>query len=177
MTSIEDKANGYVLGSLSAEQREAIARERLYNSELDEQIRSNELLFADFQAGKGEASVSSGLWARISDSMHHQQFIFGNVGVEECSDGSWSYHGPGIEFKPLWSDKVILIRCNPGAVEESHQQPADDDEHIMIVAGDVIIGGRVFGTGDYICIPAGSTHQRMSTNQGCLLFTEYKTAA
>lgn len=172
----KDKAIGYVMGAISADEREQVARERLYNSALDEEIRRAEQLFAGIQLNDSYALSNEELWARISASLEHEQNELAGNHVEECSDGNWQEHGPKIEFKPLWSEKAILIRCNPGAVEEVHDQPEDDDEHILVVAGDLELGGRTFGTGDYIRVPAGSVHRRMSSRGGCILFTEYRAA-
>lgn len=105
--------------------------------------------------------------------MQRERSALAGKHVQDCGDGEWQVHGPRIEFKPLWSGNAILIRCNPGAVEERHEQPEDLDEHILVMAGDLDIGGRRFSTGDYVRVPAGATHQRMETHGGCLLFTEY----
>ncbi len=171
--SIEDRATAYVLGALSSGERDEVARERLYNTELDEHIRLAEQLFAGFQPEETNARLSDGSWSRIEGAMLREQAALAGKHVQECGDGDWQMHGPRIEFKPLWSGNAILIRCNPGAVEELHEQPTDLDEHILVVAGDLDIGGRRFGTGDYVRVPAGSMHQRMETHGGCLLFTEY----
>lgn len=171
--SIEDRATGYVLGALSPGERDEVARERLYNTELDEHIRLAEELFAGFQPEEADPHLMPGNWSRVEQAMRQEKAALAGKHVQECGDGEWQLHGPRIEFKPLWSESAILIRCNPGAVEEQHEQPIDLDEHVLVVAGDLQIGGRKFGTGDYICVPAGSMHQRMETHGGCLLFTEY----
>ena len=44
--SIEDKAIGYVLGSLSPEERDSVASERLFNASLDREISSVERLYS-----------------------------------------------------------------------------------------------------------------------------------
>jgi hypothetical protein len=174
MKSIKDKAIGYVMGSLSIEERDAVGRERLYHGALDEEIRSAEQLFAGLHQDEADGTDHADLWGRISDALEQEKRDLAGKYVEECSAGEWQEHGPRIEFKPLWSDKAILIRCNPGAIEEAHDQPEDDDEHILVIAGDLDVGGRVFGTGDYIRVPAGTQHRRMSTRGGCILFTEYR---
>lgn len=178
MIPIEELAQGYVLGSLSPQERDEVTRQRLYNTALDHEIERLEQVYSGLQPADAVADadpdpVATGVWERISAALEReQQALAGNV-VEPCSDGGWSEHAPLIDMKPLWSDKVILIRCNPGGVEDTHDQPLDEDEHIIVIAGDLDIGGRVFGTGDYICVPAGSVHHRMSSTGGCILFTEY----
>lgn len=171
--SNEDRATAYVLGSLSPGERDEITRERLYNTELDEHIRLAEQLFTGLQADTAGIRVPERTWAKVEQALVRENEALADKQVQECGDGDWQIHGVGIEFKPLWSGNAILIRCNPGAVEEPHDQPLDLDEHILVVAGDLDIGGRKFGTGDYICVPAGTIHQRMATLGGCMLFTEY----
>lgn len=171
--STEDRATAYVLGALSPGERDEVARERLYNGDLDEHIEMAELLFVGFQPEVVGARLPSANWSRVKQAMKREQAALGGKHVQECGDGDWQVHGPRIEFKPLWSGGAILIRCNPGAIEEPHAQPSDLDEHILVIAGDLDIGGRRFSTGDYVRVPAGSLHQRMETHGGCLLFTEY----
>lgn len=171
--SNEDRATAFVLGALSPGERDEVMRERLYNTELDEHIRLAEQLFAGFQPEEAGARLPTRNWPAVEQALMHEQAALAGKQVQECGDGDWQMHGPRIEFKPLWSGSAILIRCNPGAVEERHDQPADLDEHILVIAGDLAIGGRRFGTGDYVRVPAGAVHQRMETHGGCLLFTEY----
>ncbi len=172
--SIEETATAFVLGALSPAERAEITRERLYNTELDEHIRHAEQLFAGIETDNAEIALPSTSWERVEQAIKLERDALSGKQVSECSDGEWLAHGPGIEFKTLWSDGIMLIRCNPGAFEATHDQPEDMDEHILVMAGDLDVGGRRFGTGDYICVPAGSVHQLMKTHGGCLLFTEYR---
>lgn len=171
--SNEDRAATFVLGALSPAERDEVTRERLYNTELDEHIRLAEQLFAGLQPDEVDARLPVHNWQCVERELLREQAALAGKQVQECGDGDWQAHGPRIEFKPLWSGSAILIRCNPGAREERHDQPTDLDEHILVIAGDLDIGGRRFGTGDYIRVPAGTVHQRMETHGGCLLFTEY----
>ena len=170
--SNEEKATAFVLGSLSGGERDEVARERLYNRELDEHISLAERLYAGLQREQAACSHSRD-FARIADALAREADALGGKHVEECADGAWQAHNDKIEFKSLWTDTAVLIRCNPGAVEDEHGQPEDLDEHILVVAGDLDIAGRRFTTGDYIRIPAGARHPHMQTHGGCLLFTNY----
>ncbi|MCC7394021.1 MAG: cupin domain-containing protein [Sphingomonadaceae bacterium] len=170
--SNEEKATAFVLGSLSNAERDEVMRERLYNRELDEHIALAERLYAGLQPTQ-TACAHSGDFARIADALAREVDALGGKHVEECADGAWQTHNSKIEFKSLWAATAVLIRCNPGALEEAHSQPDDLDEHILVVAGDLDIAGRRFATGDYIRIPAGTRHPHMQTHGGCLLFTNY----
>lgn len=175
--SIEDKAIGYVLGSLSPEERDSVARERLFNTGLDKEISSVQRLYSGLlRHNEIEHSVKD-IWSRITVAIANEDAALADIFVEDCRSGDWQDYAPLIETKTLWSDKAILIRCNPGAVEEEHDQPVDEDEHILVVAGDLNVAGRIFGTGDYLRVPANAVHKKMTTERGCLLFTEYVAAS
>lgn len=169
-------AEKFVMGTLSTTERQSVLRERLYNPELDAAIARLEKMYGTLLEDAPLSSDGLGLWDRIDNALSFELATLGDKCVEPFSDGAWEPHGRGIEVKSLWSDKAILIRCSPGGVEDEHDQPTDEDEHIIVVAGDLSLGGRSFSTGDYICIPAASKHQRMHSKGGCILFTQYKLA-
>jgi hypothetical protein len=175
--SIEDKAIGYVLGSLSPEERDSVAGERLFNASLDKEISSVERLYSGLLRNDRFEMPANDMWSRITGALAEEDAALSNIFVEGCRSGDWQEYAPLIETKALWSDKAILIRCNPGAVEEEHEQPVDEDEHILVVAGDLNVAGRIFGTGDYLRVPASVVHKKMTTERGCLLFTEYVPAS
>jgi hypothetical protein len=171
--SNSEKAINFVLGSLSADERKAVSTERLYNSELDQQILATEQLYSGLQAQPKLHAKVPEVWSKIRATIDQSDAAFAKLPNQVFIDGGWQPHGPGIEFKTLWQEGTILIRCVPGGSEDAHNQPEDQDEHILVVAGDLHMGGRLFETGDYICIPAGSTHARMHSEGGCILFTQY----
>ncbi len=175
--SIEDKAIGYVLGSLSPEERDSVARERLFNAVLDKEISLVERLYSGLRRNDELEIPATEIWNRITGAIAKEDAALADIFVQDCRSGDWQAYAPSIETKTLWSEKAILIRCNPGAVEEEHDQPADEDEHILVVAGDLNVAGRIFGTGDYLRVPASAVHKKMTTERGCLLFTEYVPAS
>lgn len=173
---MNETANNFVMGTLSPGERQAVLLERLYNPELDAKIRELELLYGSILDNVPPSPDAGKIWGRIDNALSFELETLDDKGVEAFSDGLWESQGEHIDAKPLWSDKAILIRCAPGGVEDEHDQPVDEDEHIIVVAGDLNLGGRTFSTGDYICIPAASRHQKMHSNGGCILFTLYKSA-
>lgn len=169
----EEKSIAYVLGNLNQAERECIDRERLFNRDLDWEIERLELIMVSLGVDVTPVRASEEVWARFASRAQVERQELAGKTVENCADGAWQAYGPGIEFKALWSPKAMLIRCAPGASESAHRQDDEDDEHIIILAGDLEIGGRRFGTGDYVCVAAGATHAPMNTAGGCMLFTEY----
>lgn len=176
-----ERATAYVLGALTPPEREEVARERLYHPALDAHIAMAERLFADVapraERQDDEPPLTPGTWTRIAAALAEERLAHAGKPTQEFAEGDWQAHGPRIDFKPTWSSDAVLIRCEPGAAETSHPQPADLDEHILVIAGDLVIGIRSFGIGDYIRVPAGTVHERMTTRGGCILFTAYVAPA
>jgi hypothetical protein len=165
----------YVLGALHAAQRDVVARRRLYDRALDCEICALEALLAGLAPQQQHPASGEALWLKVCDGVAHEHSLSGS-GAFACLAGAWDPHGPGIETKALWSDKAMLIRCEPGAFDDAHEQPADEDEHIIVIGGDLVIGTRKLFAGDYLCIPAAALHGRMHTMSGCLIFTQYVPA-
>jgi hypothetical protein len=173
--SNDDDADDFVLGALRGVQRDVLSRKRLYHKDFDLRICALEGLLSALEPLALGAVPGDALWQRVCSGLTQQQ-CHAAGGTIDCFGGAWERHGPGIETKLLWSDKALLIRCEPGASEDRHPQPDDEDEHIIVIAGDLVIGGRNLGAGDYVQIPAAAMHPRMHTLTGCLIFTEYALA-
>ena len=168
-----DIVPAFVLGILRSVERDLVLRRRLYDRKLDAEICALEDVLSAFVPKDLGLQPDEFLWRRICDAVTHEQCLAA-CGSFACLDGGWESGGPGIDCKPLWSDKAILIRCSPGAFEEAHAQPLDEDEHIVVIAGELVIGTRVLCPGDYVRIPAASLHARMHTVTGCLIFTQHQ---
>ncbi len=173
--SKEENAVDFVLGALSPGERSVIARTRLYDGALDVAIRELEARCGPLLMPSGEAPVSTSLWARIDAALAEEQEALSGKSIEPFPDGGWFDHGPGIEAKQLWAEKTLLLRCVPGALEGAHTQ--EEDEHVIVIAGDLVVGGRSFATGDYLFIPAGIRHHAMRSQGGCILFMQYAPRA
>ena len=172
--SNKDVATNFVLGAMTPKDRAHVNVERLYNRALDEDIIAAEAAcYAVSQTSDAAQKASPDLWAKIKQSVISEQATLAPIPLEEFADGQWEPHSNGIEFKSLWNEGTILIRCQPGGFEDAHDNPADLDEHIIVIAGDLRIGGRTFEAGAYIRIPAGTRHPHMDSPSGCMLFTQY----
>jgi ChrR Cupin-like domain len=171
--SHQGKAIDYVLGGLTPDARANVATERLFNRELDTEIVEIEQVLAGLPESSLTAPKVPNLLPRLEAAIHRSNLELAGLPIEEFVDGNWQSQDDWIDFKPLWNEDTILIRCKPGGVSEVHDQPADKDEHIIILAGDLHMGERVFQTGAYFRVPAGRQHPRMWSEGGCILFTQY----
>lgn len=169
----QDRAFGYVHGALTPGERACVTRERLYNKNLDVAITALERTQGAVDADLDEATTAPDIWSRLHDTVRLQNEALPATSISEFIDGEWVAQDAGVEFKQLWNDGTVILRCEPGACQDSHEQPSDQVEHILVIAGDLLIGARELGTGDHLVIPAGSSHPRMSTQGGCILFQQY----
>ena len=166
----DPRALDYVLGALSPDERATVDRTRLHDAELDRSIEALELAFGEL-APPARVEIGAALWQRIASALDLERRELAEVGLHVFAAGEWAPLGPGIEAKTLWSERTLLLRCQPGAADGEHVQ--DDDEHIVVIAGDLVIAGRPFSTGDHLLFPRGGRHPAMRTAEGCVLLVHY----
>jgi hypothetical protein len=163
-------ARDFVLGALSPLERSEVSRARLSDAALDREIRRIEDLLAPLTGLAGSRTPSLGLRDRIVDAIGDGGRELTGKTIEPCDEGEWRPYRAGIEVKRLWG-KTVMLRCQPGAVLAAHAHVAD--EHIVVIAGDFVIGGRRLTTGDYHRAPAGNDHGDACTHRGCILFIQH----
>jgi hypothetical protein len=166
-----DIARDYVLGALSPAERAEVRRARLADPALDAEIEALEAQLSPLTGAAGEAEVPPRLLDRILGAIEGEQAEFGGKAGLEASEGKWLRYRPGIQAKRMWNRRTIMLRCSPGAVLPAHGH--DEDEHIVVISGDFVVGGRSFGAGDYHHSSAGSRHGDAFTRSGCLLLVQY----
>lgn len=167
----DDKVNGFVLGSLSRAEREAVARERLADPDLDASIAALEHSLAPLTRAAGSKKPSEGLFDRVAAAIEREASELSGMTVQPLEEGQWRACLPGVEIKRLWSRKAMLLRCRPGASLPPHEHA--EQEHMIVISGDLVIGGRILRTGDYHSAPAGNDHGEAHTVGGCVLFIQY----
>ena len=163
----------YVLGALSPIERAEIGQRRLYDLALNDAILAEEARLSEMGGLPAAMADDNKLWGRIAGALAAEQSALSNVSLNVFSDGNWEQHTDLIDSKILWSDKAMLLRCGPGAVEPEHPQEQGEDEHMIVIAGDVMMGGRTFNVGDYLKIEGGTMHAEMRSRGGCILLSQY----
>jgi anti-sigma factor ChrR (cupin superfamily) len=95
------------------------------------------------------------------------------MGALRADEGEWRAGGvPGVSYKPLYLDRAsglltMLVRMEPGTVYPQHRHAKA--EQCLILDGDVIQEGQVYGPGDFTWARAGSLHPEFRTENGNLL--------
>jgi hypothetical protein len=168
---MKDLALDFVLGALPSSERAGVARARLSDPALDGRIETLETQFAPLAAAAGEVAPPDQLRDRILDALQSEAREHSGKFSEEVGEGRWIRYKPGIVAKRLWNRRTVMLRCSPGAILPAHDH--GEAEHIIVISGDFVVGGRTFGPGDYHCSPKGNAHGDAFTRGGCLLLVQY----
>ncbi len=89
------------------------------------------------------------------------------------SEMEWQPHPvPGVTIAVLHADPVTrrlsaLVRCQPGVHYPVHRHAGI--EEILMLEGNFVCDGNVYGVGDYLLSGSGSSHDPESPD-GCLFF-------
>lgn len=143
---------------------------RRYDPELDQAIRDVEDSLAPLSLAAGAMSPPPGLWNRIETAIGSKREALEGRAIIELADGDWFPVAPGIDGKIMWNGRTTLLRCAAGAILPDHMH--DDDEHLLVLSGDLVIGGRTFNGGDYIRSRRGFDRFLHMTRTGCLILTQ-----
>ncbi|MFO1239701.1 MAG: cupin domain-containing protein [Sphingomonadaceae bacterium] len=167
--SLSDK---FAIGLLSPAERADVARQRLYDPELDRMIDDAEAALSPFAGMAGCARPPAGLKDRVLNAVQQVQ-----IGEAEGKhyypfvSGSWRKIFPGVDMKELWVSGPKLLRCAPISVIPAHHH--HHDEYLAVLAGDFTIEGTRFGQGDCLFSPQGTRHNEGTTESGCVLLLHH----
>lgn len=167
---MKKRIDDFVLGNMTPEQRASMEQARRYDPGLDQGIRDAEDSLAPLSLAAGEITPPRGLWKRIKSAIDAESEALGGRTIAELDKGDWQPVAPGIDSKLMWNSRTALLRCAPGAILPFHVH--DDDEHLLVLSGDLIIGGRTFLGGDYIGSRRGIDRFPHSTRTGCLILSQ-----
>lgn len=88
------------------------------------------------------------------------------------SDGSgWEPLRRGVQIRPLHAagERIsMLVRVEPGATVPAH--PHGIGEECLMVEGELFLGDVLLREGEFQFAPAGSGHDELMSDVGCLLF-------
>lgn len=164
------RIDDFVLGSMTPEDREAMKLARRFDPQLDQRIEDAEDSLAPLSLAAGDIAPPPGLWSRIKAAIDSEAWALEGRTIIELDKGDWQPVVPGIEAKLMWDSQTSLLRCAPGAILPDHSH--DGNEHLLVLSGDLIIGGRTFLAGDYIGNRAGYDCFPHTTRMGCMILSQ-----
>jgi anti-sigma factor ChrR (cupin superfamily) len=169
--SDQDRAAEYVLGLLSAQERDAVARDAAADPALASEIafwnaRLEPLLDV------AEVRPPPGLFDRVKAAIAERAHDLPGTITIRAEEGAWETLVEGVERKMLWAAGLngrvtVLIRGKPGARFPAHAH--DDDEECYVLEGDITFDTLTLRAGDYHRAQRGIPHPAATTARGCLL--------
>jgi quercetin dioxygenase-like cupin family protein len=181
----------YALGKLP--EAEALGFEQriesgcsLCQAELDSHQRTAEMLLSATVGAAPPAALEERLMRSISMqtemrsiSMHAEMQAAPSTGAEtfrpevlRSGEGEWvAAPDPGVSYRFLHGKKTVLVRMEPGSRNRSHVHSSN--ESCLVLEGTVEDGDMKLNAGDFLFMPAGTTHTTSYSETGCLLLIAY----
>ena len=168
--AMNDRITDFVLGALSAEERAELVAAARVDPTLDTAIEKMEAMLAPLALSATPVPPPPDLWDRIEAAIKEGDRALDGRTIRVEADAEWLEVAPGIESRRLWNGRTQMLRCAPGAQLVSHLHTGE--EHLIILSGDLVIGGRTFVAGDYIGSPRGMDNFTHFTRRGCVLLCQ-----
>jgi hypothetical protein len=176
---VESEAALYALGALSAGDAEKFRRRlgagcALCRGLLD----SCEEVVALLPLAAPEVEPPSRIRARLMDRIAADaapapaasemgEGLLVRAGDTEWKDGP----APGVQYRPLHGSKTMLVRMEPDTWLPAHDHKFA--EQCLVLEGSIRSDGVAAYAGDYIYMPAGSTHAALYSETGALFLIAY----
>lgn len=174
---IEAQAALYALGALPAEEA-AHFRQRLAAgcSLCQAELRQCERTVAALPLAAGEVGPPPGLKERLLNRIGEKPAAktseMGEGILVRASDSGWKrLPVPGVEIRPLFEKKTMLVRMAPKTWLPEHGH--SEAEQCLVIEGSVTSDGVTAYAGDFTYMPAGSTHRPLYSEDGCVLLIAY----
>jgi anti-sigma factor ChrR (cupin superfamily) len=168
---IEERAALYLAGALPAEEAEAFA------ARLERGCPESTAAIARLGGAAGaliDALEPLAPPAAVREALLRRAAAAQPVVAFQTADRArWRPAGlPGITYRTLRVDKerrtfTALVRMEPGSSYPAH--PHEVVEECLVIEGNLRVGDRLLGPGDYQLAPPGSFHAEQYTEGGCLL--------
>jgi anti-sigma factor ChrR (cupin superfamily) len=181
----QEQAALYALGALDpSDAREFEAHLAAGCAACAEELKTFKTVVADFGLSAGEAAPPASAREKLLASLATEpSALRSRAAVPAASaaaqfltiradQGEWQEVSAGVLVKKLFEDRArgtvtALIKLLPGAQVALHRHPGA--EECIVLSGDFHVNGEVLGPGDYHCALPGSTHEKISTEQGTIL--------
>jgi len=145
----------------------------LCSAAVAESIEATELLAMSVTPRTPPPQLRDRLLERIAATPRPSTPVNPDLTLIRSDASPWRPSGhPGVEVRPLLGHKTLLVRMQPGTVLPTHEH--DLAEQCYVLEGSVTDSDGVTAyAGDFVCMAAGSTHQPIHTDTGCLFLIAY----
>ncbi|MBV9612779.1 MAG: cupin domain-containing protein [Acidobacteriaceae bacterium] len=168
----------YVLGGLEVQETERFeARLKsgcpLCTAALSEFAEIGDQLAMSVPAQAPPPSLRERVLARATEAATKAPRQTEHMTIVRGNDSPW-IHLPikGVDVRQLLGDKTLLVRMQAGAVYPGHEHA--QNEQCYVLEGSVTDSSGITAyAGDFVCMAAGSTHEPIHTETGCVLLIAY----
>ena len=172
-TEVQDQAALFALGALPADEAQSFRRR------LDAQcpacmaeVRECANTVDKLPLSAPEVRPPAGLRARLFDRIGTAKPRTAEGRLVRAGDTEWEPDpSPGVHFRRLLGRKTMLVRMDPKTTYPAHDH--HEAEQCLVIEGNVRSAGITARTGDYIYMPAGSSHEPLYSEGGCVLLIAY----
>ena len=169
---IEDDAAMYILGALSAEDAASFEQRLASGCALCQaEVRACENTMAALAATVAPAAPPADLKQRLLDQISQTQ----PAAVMEIvrADGAGFVQTPmlGVQIRYLKGKNTFLVKMAPKSNIPAHEHKYN--EQCLMLEGSVSGDGQTAFAGDFLFMPAGSSHKPLYSEEGCLFLITY----
>jgi anti-sigma factor ChrR (cupin superfamily) len=167
---VSETAALYALGKLPEAEARIFERRlatgcSLCQAELESHQRTVELLVSALETVTPPVSLEQRLMRSLPEQSSGAELLRSN-------EGEWvPAPDPGVSYRFLHGRKTLLVKMDPGSTNASHSHRFD--ENCLVLEGTVEDGDMKLSAGDFLFMPAGTSHSPSYTETGCLLLISY----
>ena len=177
LEEVEEQASLFALGALPADDA-ARFKQRLQSgcpyctSEVQECDRAVKALALSVAEVPPPAKARARLLESIGSSRPSGILEMGPGTLLRVGSTPWKPTPiPGVEVRNLHEEKTMLVRMAPRTWYPAHDH--HESEHCLVLEGSISSDGLTAYAGDFTYMPAGSEHNPLYTETGCLLLIAY----
>ena len=176
-SQVEEQAALFAVGALPANeakqfQRRVDAECPLCTTELEKCESVTAMLPFAIEEVAPPPALRARLMDRIAGPRKKSFTAIGDGRLVRSDDTEWeSCPIAGVRLRKLHGEKTLLVRMDPKTVYPAHPHPGA--EQCLVLEGDIQSDGVTAFAGDFTYMPAGSKHDPLYTENGCLLLIAY----
>jgi mannose-6-phosphate isomerase-like protein (cupin superfamily) len=175
---IEEQAALFALGALPAEEAMRFEQRLAAGCPLCRaELQACERTVTALPLSIPEVEPRPGLRARLLQRIGGREepktkSPFGQGAIVRPGDTEWEQLPvPGVQRRALLGGKTMLVRMAPKTWLPAHDHAAA--EQCLVLEGSISSEGATAYAGDFTYMPAGSSHQPLYSEEGCLLLIAY----
>lgn len=170
---VEDDAAMFALGAMSAEAAAKFEQRLAAGCALCQaELRACERTAAALATSAETAAPPTDLRQRLLDQIAQSWPAKSAMEIVPADDGGFVQTPmPGVQIRYLKGKNTFLVRMAPKSSLPAHEHKYN--EQCLMLEGSISGDGRTAYAGDFVFMPAGSLHNPLYSEEGCLFLITY----